>query len=105
MHPCEQCLQQPEEGIGPLELELGIVLSHHVGAKGTEPTSSVRAASSPNHWGISPAPNLRFLQERIRIYSSISRPYYSKSFILVIKGIKYAFFLKVEEENNDNCQA
>lgn len=32
VHYGMQCLQKPEEGAGPLELELEMVESHHMGA-------------------------------------------------------------------------
>jgi hypothetical protein len=43
-----------------LELEFQTVVSCHVGA-GTKPESSARAASAPNHWAISLAPDVILL--------------------------------------------
>lgn len=34
-HECNWCLQRPEESIRPLNLEVGVVVSYHMGARVT----------------------------------------------------------------------
>lgn len=59
MHVCQVCawyLQEPEEGGRFLELELRMVMSHHVGARNRNWILCKSSKCSKNHWTISPAP-------------------------------------------------
>lgn len=44
------------------------------------------------------------MKEKDVPHRSMSNSYWSKVFILAIKGLKYEFFLKMEKENNANSQ-
>lgn len=54
LYVCTPCEYNPEEEVGSLELQLQIGVSLHVGT-GNQTGSSRKAASSLNHWTISPA--------------------------------------------------
>lgn len=53
--PCTYLVPvEARRGLHPLDLELQIIVSHHVVLR-TEPMSSVRATGALNHWASSPA--------------------------------------------------